>query len=130
MLGISEKLTEWHSAAKYTLSTNLGHNLDSLRAVHDFMASKLNFKPRGWNETCDDCNETELENKYSIYDGNLAGEEMGNAVGYATGQSNCIHRLKKAMAMIRRAIKKLEHEANRMTTQLKKTTIEGEAPYA
>lgn len=129
LVGIAGHVQMWRSSAKYTLGSNLMRNLDALRDVHDTLVSKLDLRrPDGAtssiNDTCDGCSDEELKNEYKIY----RPFSGGSAVAQIAFGS-CEHRLKKAVAMMRRSIRILSHECNIMTQELAQATNLSEASF-
>jgi len=121
--------------AKYTLTSDLTHNLDSLREVHDLLVKKIQLVPAEWRATCDNCTNDELEEAYTI---KRSWDSMQSFAGAATDwiletverdSDDCPLRLKTLVAKMRRTMTILDVECDSLVMQLAATTERSVADY-
>lgn len=128
VMGLASSAREWSSMAKYTLTSDLTHNLDSLREVHDLLVEKIQLVPAEWRATCDNCTDDELEAAYTI---ERSWDSMRSVAGMATDwisesvdqeSDDCPLRLKKLVAKMRLTLTILDAECDNLVGQLAATT--------
>mmetsp|Transcript_72443 Transcript_72443/g.132629 ORF Transcript_72443/g.132629 Transcript_72443/m.132629 type:complete len:622 (+) Transcript_72443:54-1919(+) len=126
VMGLASSIASYRSVEKYSITTNILKNIDSLRDLHDTLVQKVGLVPAKWDATCDDCTPEDLHTRYNFRTDISSGSFINTAIQFVMSWTNgddaegCPFRLKKYVALMRDVMVKLSREGDELITQLSK----------
>mmetsp|Transcript_109361 Transcript_109361/g.193719 ORF Transcript_109361/g.193719 Transcript_109361/m.193719 type:complete len:638 (-) Transcript_109361:78-1991(-) len=124
VMGLASSIASYRSVEKYSITTNILKNIDSLRDLHDTLVQKVGLVPPNWDATCDDCTPADLHTRYNFTTAISSGSFINTAIQFVMSWTNgdnaegCPFRLKRYVALMRDVMVKLSKEGDELIAQL------------